>query len=134
MPTVQYTGPSHFRTISKSDFTAAGVDDAERLEVCREDVVNDGDRNPGRKIKNTAEVTQAVADFLIENEGKVDWKIVDDAQPVPSQVAAGELQEPIEGEQDHPAAGTEGAGTDAVPGLDAGGASGATRTTGRVKK
>lgn len=71
MPKLQYTGLSHFRDISKKDFSDNDIEH-DAVHVSRQDLTRAD--NP-KRVPNAVEVSQEVADFLMEVEPK-DWKLV----------------------------------------------------------
>lgn len=77
MPKLAYTGLSHFREISKKDFSDNDIEH-DAVKFSRKDVLRAD--NP-KKIPNAVEVSQEVADFLLEVEPN-DWKVVEEETEV----------------------------------------------------
>lgn len=78
MPTLEYVGGSHFRSITAADFKKVGLEDAEAINLARSDV--SVLRNT-KNLPSTVEVSDEVAAFLLKNEKK-DWKqVADETQP-----------------------------------------------------
>jgi len=127
MPKLAYTGPSHFRQISKADLVRAGVDkDTDGLEaisLARQDI-DPGD-NP-KNLSHEVDVPDAVADLLLKREPH-DWKLASES----SSKAAAAPDGGDSGDGDHPGVTIRDSGDEPVHGTGAGSTAGASSAKAR---
>lgn len=76
---IAYTGPSHFRTITKKQLRDAELPDDVEVKLVNKDFVRRVDINK-EKLSNEVEVSDEVGNYLLENEPK-QWRVVKDAEP-----------------------------------------------------
>lgn len=74
MPKIQYTGLSHIREISNADFKSVGVEDQNKCKWVRDE-------------RTVLDVSEAAATYLLEQEPKGEFTLIEDEPEVLGEVA-----------------------------------------------
>lgn len=78
MPRVQYKGSSHYREFTKADWTGVGVEDQNKVVFDRDSRGGDG-AHSGASLSQVHELSEAAAKYLLENEPKGEFVIVENS-------------------------------------------------------